>query len=67
MGIRDWITKLRKDEDAAAIARAEEELSGESRQEREALSGDIQGLGADNRAARRLGGETPSGFDRLSE
>ena len=67
MGISQWFKKLRKAEDDAAIARAQEELSGESRAEREALSGDIAGLGADNRAARRLGGETRSGLDHLSE
>jgi hypothetical protein len=67
MGIRNWFRKERKAEDAAAIARAQEGLSGESRAEREALSGDIEGLGADNRAARRVGGETQSGLDRLSD
>ena len=66
MGIRKWFRKERKAEDDAAIARAEEQLS-ESREEREALSGDIAGLGADSRAARRLGGETRSGLDHLSE
>jgi hypothetical protein len=67
MGIRQWLRKERKAEDAAAIAQAEERVSGDSRAEREALSGDIEGLAADNRAARRLGGETQSGLDRLSE
>jgi hypothetical protein len=66
MGISEWFKKLRKTEDDAAIARAQEQLS-ESREEREALSGDIAGLSADNRAARRLGGETRSGLDHLSE
>jgi hypothetical protein len=67
MGIRQWFTNMRKREDAAAIARAEEQVSGDSRAERETWSGDIQGLSADNRAARRLAGETQTGLDRLGE
>ena len=67
MGIRQWLTNMRKREDAAAIARAEEEASDDSRAERETWSGDIQGLSADNSAARRVAGETQTGLDRLSE
>jgi hypothetical protein len=67
MGIRNWFTKVRTDEDAAAIARAEEQASGDSRAERETWSGDVEGLEADNRAAGRLGGEPPGELDRLSE
>jgi hypothetical protein len=66
MGISEWFKKLRKAEDEAAIARAQEQVSGDSRAEREVWSGDA-GLSADNRAARRLGGETRSGLDHLSE
>jgi hypothetical protein len=67
MGIRQWYTKMRKREDAAAIARAEERVSGDERAERETWSGDMEGLTTDNRAARRLAGGTQSGLDRLSE
>jgi len=67
MGIRQWFTKMRKREDAAAIARAEERVSDDSRAERETWSGDIEGLAADNRAARRLAGDTQTGLDRLGE
>jgi hypothetical protein len=67
MGIREWFTKMRKREDDAALARAEERLSDDSRAERETWSGDIQGLSADNRAARRVAGETQTGLDRLGE
>ena len=67
MGIRQWFTNMRKREDAAAIARAEEEASDDSRAERETWSGDIEGLAADNRAARRLAGDTQTGLDRLGE
>jgi hypothetical protein len=67
MGIRQWFKKVRKDDDAAAIARAEEQDSGDSRAERETWSGDLEGLAADNRAAGRVGGESQRGLDRLSE
>jgi hypothetical protein len=67
MGIRNWFTRMRKDEDAAAIERAEEEVPGESREERETFSGDVEGLAADNAAAGRLGGGAPGGLDRLIE
>jgi hypothetical protein len=52
MGIRTWLSKLRKDEDATAIRRAEDVMRGASPQERERLSGDMEGLAADERAAR---------------
>lgn len=67
MGIREWFTKMRKREDAAAVARAEERASGDERAERETWSGDMEGLAADNRAARRVVGGTQSDLDRLSE
>jgi hypothetical protein len=67
MGIREWFTKLRTREDAAAVARAEERASGDAGAERETWSGDMEGLTADNRAARRLAGGTQGDLDRLSE
>jgi hypothetical protein len=67
MGIRDWFTRERKREDDAAIARAEEEASGDSRSERETWSGDMEGLATDNRAAGRFGIGSPGGTDRLAE
>ena len=67
MGISEWFKKLRKAEDEAAIARAQEQVSGDSRAEREVWSGDMEGLTTDNRAARRLTGDTQSGLDRLSD
>jgi hypothetical protein len=67
MGIREWFTKMRKHEDAAAIAQAEERASGDERAERETWSGDMEGLAGDNAAARRLAGGTQSDVDRLSE
>jgi hypothetical protein len=67
MGISQWFKKLRKAEDDAAIARAQERVSGDSRAEREVWSGDMEGLTTDNRAARRLTGDTQSGLDRLSD
>jgi len=67
MGIRQWYTKMRTRDDAAAIARAQERASGDGRAERETWSGDMEGLTTDNRAARRLAGGTQSGLDRLSE
>jgi len=67
MGIRQWFTNMRKREDAAAIARAQERASGDERAERETWSGDMEGLTTDNRAARRVAGGTQSDLDRLSE
>jgi hypothetical protein len=55
MGIRSWFTKMRKSEDDAAVRRAADEMRSGSPEEREALSGDIEGLGADNLAERRAG------------
>lgn len=66
MGLLDWFTKRREEKDAEALARAEEHVSGDSRMEEETWSGDMQGLSADNRAARRLGGSA-GGLDRFSE
>jgi hypothetical protein len=64
MGIRDWFTKVRKEGDEEALRRAEEE-AGQPLEERERLSGDIQGLAADERTARRLGERSTEDFDRF--
>ena len=53
MGIRQWFTRHEKEEDEEAIKRAEDEMRSGSYEEREAISGDIEGMAADNRAARR--------------
>ena len=53
MGIRQWFSRHEKEEDEEAIKRAEDEMRSGSYEEREAISGDIEGMAADNRAARR--------------
>jgi hypothetical protein len=55
MGVREWISKMRKREDAAAIQRAKEQASDESVSEKEIYSGDIEGRASDAAAARRYG------------
>ena len=65
MGIRHWLTKMRKSEDDAAIRRAEDEMRSGSPEEREAISGDIEGLGADNVAERRAGESSVRDSGRL--
>ncbi len=55
MGVREWISKLRKREDAAAIQRAKERASDESVSEKEIYSGDVEGRASDAAAARRYG------------
>jgi hypothetical protein len=57
MSLRDWITKLRHREDAAALRDAEEQRT-ETAAERAAESGDIEGRAADI-AAEEHGGEPP--------
>jgi len=64
MGIRDWFAKFRKEGDEEALRRAEEE-AGQPLEERERYSGDIQGLAADERTARRLGERSTEDFDRF--
>ena len=64
MGIRDWFTKVRKEGDEEALRRAEEE-AGQPLEERERYSGDVQGLAADERTARRLGERSTEDFDRF--
>ena len=56
MGIRDWLSNLRKQQDDAAIRRADEDTRDEPAVEREVFSGDIEGVAADDIAAERLGG-----------
>jgi hypothetical protein len=65
MGIRQWFSRHEKEEDEEAIKRAEDEMRSGSYEEREAISGDIEGMAADNRAERRgdvwAGGDPRSG------
>ena len=53
MGIRDWFANRSKHADEDAIKRAEDKMRGGSVEEREAISGDMEGLAADNRAEER--------------
>ena len=62
MRIREWISKLRRREDAAAIQSAKEVASDESVSEKEIYTGDIEGRASDAVAARRYGRT-----DRLGE
>jgi hypothetical protein len=55
MGIRDWFRKQRREGDEAVLEQAEEQWPGEARAERN-WSGDVEELGADERAARGPGG-----------
>jgi hypothetical protein len=55
MGISAWFAKLRKRENDDAVNRAEDEMRSGSDEEREVISGDMEGLAADNRAERRYG------------
>ncbi|MGN6378197.1 MAG: hypothetical protein ACTHNU_04540 [Gaiellales bacterium] len=64
MGIRDWFAKLRKEGDEEELRRVEEER-GLPLEERERLSGDVEGLGADERTARRTGESSTQDFDRF--
>ena len=65
MGLRAWFAKRRKAEDEAAIRRAEDEMRSGSVEEREIISGGIEGLAADNRAERRIGEGSVRDVDRL--
>jgi hypothetical protein len=65
MGLRDWIAKLRGGDEAEDVARASEQLTTESAQEREILAGDIEGAAADNRAARAAGQPSMDDIDAL--
>jgi hypothetical protein len=55
MGIRDWLSRFQKREDAAAISRAEDATDSDSAQEREVWTGDVEGMAADRDAAEHLG------------
>ncbi len=55
MGISEWFAKLRKREDDDAVKRSDDERRSGSDEEREVISGDIEGLSADNLANRRYG------------
>jgi hypothetical protein len=66
MGIRAWLAKLRKREDADVMERAEEGLV-ETSEERGVMSGDIEGLKADEGAARVSGEASTDGTDRLGD
>jgi hypothetical protein len=63
MGIQDWFSKLRKREDDTAVEHAEEDASGDSLEQRDVWTGDVEGLTADRNAAARYGGSTRD-FDR---
>jgi hypothetical protein len=65
MGIRDWFAKFRKEGDEEALRQAEDELSAKTPEERERYAGDIQGMAADERTARRLGESSTQDFDRF--
>ena len=64
MGLRAWLSKMRKNEDDAAVRRAEDEMRSGSPEERATIAGDIEGLGADYRAERRSGAQSISDIDR---
>ncbi len=53
MGIRQWFSKQRKQADDDTIERAEDEMRSGSVEERDEISGDMEGLAADNRAEQR--------------
>jgi hypothetical protein len=65
MGIGAWFRNLRKREDDAAVRRAREDVLGGSVEERELRAGDIEGLAADERAARSVGEPSIHDVDRL--
>jgi hypothetical protein len=53
MGIRQWFSKQRTQADDDTIERAEDKMRSGSVEEREEISGDMEGLAADNRAEHR--------------
>jgi hypothetical protein len=65
MGIREWLTRRRQGEDAAAIRRAEDSMHAGSAEEREAIRGDVEGLAADERAEAGAGEASVRDIDRL--
>jgi hypothetical protein len=66
MGIRSWWEKRRREADADAVRRAEDEAV-ETAAEREVSRGNRAAAGADERIARRAGEANISDVDRLSD
>jgi len=66
MGLRDLLAKLRRREDEEALER-EIDREHDTPEERRELSGDIDGIAADERAARRLGEGSIEDVDRLGD
>lgn len=64
MGIRDWLSRARKHDDAAAIRRDEDATDSDSLQEREVWAGDVEGMAADSGAAEHLGAAPADEDDR---
>ncbi len=65
MGIREWLSKVRKQEDDDAVRRADEVTRDEPPAEQNVWSGDVESVAADDIAAERLGGPvTPPEDDR---
>lgn len=67
MGIRTWLSRLRKQEDATAIRRAEDVMRESSPEERERLSGDMEGLAADEHATRGASEQSVGDIDGPGE
>ena len=55
MGLREWLTGRRAQEEAAAAERSQEERRTDSPEERETIRGDVEGLAADRRAEAPFG------------
>jgi hypothetical protein len=67
MGLLDWFKRRRAQEDAELLERAEARAV-EAPNKRAEVSGDVEGLAADNEAAERVGeGSTIETERRLSE
>ena len=66
MGIGSWLKKLRAREDQEAIERAEERVN-ETLDERRVSSGDLQGLQADEMAARNVHEPNMEDAERFAE
>jgi hypothetical protein len=66
VGLGDWFRKLRSREDAAALKRAEA-MSVETGEERAVSSGDIEGMAADEGAARLAGEASIKDVERLGD
>jgi hypothetical protein len=66
MGILDWLAKLRHREDEETLER-EVDREHDTPEERRLLSGDIDGIAADERAARSLGEGSIEDVDRLGD